>query len=128
MILLDSSVVIDLFRLQDDRMLDAILEHDAAICGVTRSEVLFGARDAGHREKLIAALELFKSVQLPETIWDHVGDNLATLRVNGVSVPFADAIIATVAMLHGIELWARDQHFLLIGQVIPALRLFREAS
>lgn len=37
MILLDSSVVIDLFRAQDDRILDLILEHDAAICGITHA-------------------------------------------------------------------------------------------
>src|SRR5215210_4959881 len=86
MILLDSSVVIDLFRLQDDRILDVILEHEAAICGITRAEVLYGARDPSHRDKLIAALALFQSLALPETTWDKVGDNLATLRTSGVTV------------------------------------------
>ena len=128
MILLDSSVVIDLFRAQDDRILDVVLEHDAAICGITRAEVLYGARDASHRVKLIAALDLFQSLALPETIWDRVGDNLATLRESAITVPLADAIIATVAMMNNVELWARDQHFLLIAQVMPALNLFRETS
>ena len=128
MILLDSSVVIDLFRAHDDRILDVILEHDAAICGITRAEVLYGARDVSHRVKLIAALDLFQSVSLPEAIWDQIGDNLAVLRASGVTVPLADAIIATVAMTNDVELWARDQHFPLIGQVIPALKLFKEAS
>jgi predicted nucleic acid-binding protein len=114
MILLDSSVVIDLFRAQDDRILDVILEHDAAICGITRAEVLYGARDANHRVKLIAALDLFQYLALPETIWDQVGDNLAALRTSGVTVPLADAIVATVAMMNNVELWCRDQHFPLI--------------
>lgn len=128
MILLDSSVVIDLFRAQNDRILDVILEHDAAICGITRAEVLYGARDASHRVKLIAALDLFQSLALPETIWDQVGDNLATLRMSGVTVPLADAIIATVAMINNVELWARDQHFPLVAQVMPSLKLFQEMS
>ena len=126
MILLDSSVVIDLFRKQDDHILDVILEHEAAICGITRAEVLYGARDPSHRAKLVAALALFQSLALPETTWDHVGDNLAMLRASGVTVPLADAIIATVAMMNDVELWARDQHFPLIGQVMPALKLFQE--
>ena len=105
-----------------------ILEHDAAICGISRAEVLYGARDANHRVKLLAALDLFQSLPLPETIWDQVGDNLAMLRASGVTVPLADAIIATVAMTNDVELWARDQHFPLIGQVMPALKLFKEAS
>ena len=128
MILLDSSVVVDLFRAQDDGILDVIMEHDAAICGITRAEVLYGARDATHRVKLIAALDLFQYLALPETIWDQVGDNLAALRASGVTVPLADAIIATVAMTNNVELWARDQHFLLIKQVMPALKLFQETS
>jgi len=128
MILLDSSVVIDLFREQDDRILNVILDHEAAICGITRAEVLYGARDANHRLRLIAALDLFHSLALPETIWDRVGDNLATLRASGVTVPLADAIIATVAMMNNVELWARDQHFPLIGHLILALRLFKEQS
>ncbi len=128
MILLDSSVVIDLFRAQDDHILDVILEHDAAICGITRAEVLYGARDASHRVKLIAALDLFLSISLPDTIWDQVGDNLALLRAGGMTVPLADAIVATVAVTNDVELWARDQHFPLIRQVMPALKLFQEAS
>jgi predicted nucleic acid-binding protein len=128
MILLDSSVVIDLFRDQDDRILDVILDRDAAICGITRAEVLYGARDASHRVKLMAALDLFQSLALPETIWDQVGDNLVGCRTHGLTVPLADAVIATVAMTNNVELWARDRHFLLIKQVMPALRLFQETS
>lgn len=128
MMLLDTSVVIDLFRAQNDRILDVILEQDVAVCGITRAEVLHGARDASHRVKLMAALDLFQSVALPEAIWDQVGDNLAALRASGITVPLADAIIATLAITNDIELWARDQHFLLIRQVLPALKLFQEMS
>jgi predicted nucleic acid-binding protein len=128
MILLDTSVVIDLFRAQEDRVLDVILQHDAAICGVTRAEVLSGARDASHRVKLTAALDLFQTLLLPEGVWDHVGNNLATMRTSGITVPLADAILATVAMTSNIGLWARRHHFQLIGRVFPALKLFKETS
>jgi predicted nucleic acid-binding protein len=128
MILVDTSVVIDFLRSSDVSILDAILEHDAAICGVTRAEVLHGARDGNHRQSLIAALDLFGSAPLPESIWDVVGQNLAELRASGVTVPLADAVIATVAASNGVALWTRDKHFERIQQVMPALQLFKEQA
>jgi predicted nucleic acid-binding protein len=59
MILLDTSVVIDYLRTADARMLAVFQAEDAAICGVTRAEVLHGARDPAHRAQLIAALDAF---------------------------------------------------------------------
>jgi predicted nucleic acid-binding protein len=107
MILLDSSVVIDLFRAQDDRILDVILERDAAICGITRAEVLYGARDASHRVKLMAALDLFQSLALPEAIWDQVGDNLAGLRTRGLTRIFHPWETERVFRLVGVEVGIR---------------------
>jgi predicted nucleic acid-binding protein len=69
MILLDTSVVIDLLRSNDADLLNAVIANDAAICGVTRAEVLHGARDANHRQKLIAALDLFQQLPVTETTW-----------------------------------------------------------
>ena len=83
-----------------------------------------GARDASHRQSLIAALDLFQSVPLPEAIWDVVGQNLASLRASSVTVPFTDAVIATVAASNGIALWTRDKHFKRIQQVLPVLAPF----
>jgi predicted nucleic acid-binding protein len=40
----------------------------------------------------------------------------------GVTVPFSDAIIATVAIENGVELWTRDRQFTLIQSVLPALK------
>jgi predicted nucleic acid-binding protein len=63
----------------------------------------------------------------PETAWDALGDNLCALRGKGVNVPLADGLLATLAIMHGAELWTRDAHFGLIQKVLPALRLFTES-
>jgi len=126
MILVDTSVVIDFIRTGDARLRALFVAHNAAICGITRAEVLYGTRNAAHRPQLIAALNSFSQVAIPDVLWDEVGDNLAALRAGGVTVPFPDAVIATVAISNDIELWTRDAQFLHIQRVLPNLRLFVE--
>jgi predicted nucleic acid-binding protein len=126
MILTDSSVVIDFLRTGDAKLRQIVVAQQAAVCGITRAEVLHGTRDAAHRAKLMAALGLFGQVPIPDALWDEVGDNLAALRAAGVTVPFPDVVIATVAMAHDLELWAHDNQFALIQHVLPRLRLFQE--
>jgi len=126
MILVDTSVVIDYLRTSDPRMLAVFQAQDAAICGVTRAEVLHGLRSAAHRQHLIAALDSFRQEAIPQSMWDDVGANLANLRMRGVTVPLADVIIATVAISLGVDLWTRDAQFQLIQVVLPGLQLLAE--
>ena len=89
MILLDSSVVIDELRRPNARARRLFTETGAVICGVTRAEVLQGARTP------------------------------AEVR---------DAIAATLAIQHGIEVWARDSHYKTFQEFIPELKLFEEPA
>ena len=43
-----------------------------------------------------------------------------------MTVPFPDAVVATLAIANNLELWTRDAHFTLIQQWLPALKLFQE--
>jgi predicted nucleic acid-binding protein len=126
MILTDTSVVVDFLRTADPKLRHLIVVNNAAICGVTRAEILHGARNPAHRQRLLRALNLFHQVPFPDLLWDDVGDHLAALRAAGVTVPLADVIIATVAIANDIELWTRDQQFALIQAILPKLRLFQE--
>jgi predicted nucleic acid-binding protein len=126
MILADTSVVIDYLRTGDPKLLGLFAAHNAAICGITRAEVLHGTRNPAHRPRLTAALNTFSQIAIPESLWDDIGDNLAALRLAGATVPFADVVIATVAIANGVELWTRDSQFIHIQRVLTALRLFVE--
>jgi predicted nucleic acid-binding protein len=126
MILVDSSVLIDALRKPDPRLQNLFLVHQAAVCGVTIAEVLCGARDAGHFQNLAIALGQFPSVPFPETYWNAAASNLFELRSRGVTVPFPDALIATIAIECDLELWTRDAQFGHIQRILPALRLFKE--
>ncbi len=126
MILTDTSVVIDFVRTADRKLQQLIVAHAATICGVTRAEVLIGARNAAHRVRMLAVLQLFQQLPIPDTLWGDIGDNLAALRRSGITVPFNNVVIATVAVSNGIELWTRDKQFAMMQQILTPLQLFQE--
>ncbi len=127
MILVDASVIIEYLRSQDPKLLSVLQSNGAAICGVTRAEVLAGSRNPKQRQRLVALLDSLNQIALDDAIWDGVGDHLATLRASGITVPFPDAVLSALAIFMDIELWARDQHFPLIQRVFRTLKLFQES-
>jgi len=126
MILVDASVLINFLRTKDAKM-DALLRSlPVAVCGVTRAEILAGARNPKERQKLVTFLQPFQHVPISDSTWENVGDNLAALYAKGISVPFPDAVLATLGIENGIEVWSRDPHFPTMQTILPAVKLFQE--
>ena len=125
MILIDTSILVDYFRSPTDRMLRLFEDRTAAICGVTRAEVLAGARNPADLDRIAGSLDVLAQVFIVEEFWDLLGNYLSLLRAAGVTVPFADAMIATLAIENDLELWTRDAHFVRIQGVLTGLRLFQ---
>lgn len=126
MTLVDTSVVIDFLRSGDAKLLGLFQSLPGSVCGTTRAEILHGARNPADHSRVITILNAFVQTPTPETVWDAVGDLLATLRANGLTFPFNDVVIASVAISAGVELWTRDNQFQLIQKHEPRLRLFQE--
>jgi predicted nucleic acid-binding protein len=126
MILVDTGVLIDFLRTKDAKLGALFQGLPVAICGVVRAEILAGARGAADRQRLVTFLTPFRPVSTLESIWDKVGDTLSTLGAVGIIVPLCDALLATLAIENDIELWARDPHFRIIQQHVPALKFFQE--
>jgi predicted nucleic acid-binding protein len=126
MILSDTGVLFNFLRTKDAKLAHLLRTHSVAICGAVRAEVLAGSRNPNDRQRLMTFLQPFHYVPLPESCWDRVGENLAVLYGAGVSVPFADAVIATLGIENNVEVWARDPHYALIQKHLPALKLFQE--
>lgn len=126
MILVDANVIIGYLKKPDPKILGLFHAHQAAVCGITRAEVLHGALNPADRHRLFNQLNVFAQVTIPTSIWDAVGDALAALRAGGITVPFPDVVLACVAIEYGIELWTRDAHFSLMQTVLSSLMLFRE--
>ena len=96
-----------------------------AVCGVVRAELLHGAVSAKDFANITTMLEAFDEFNLEIPDWQILGDNLYNLRKKGISVPFSDAIIATIALKHGIPIWTGDRHFLLIQSVLTGLNIYQ---
>ena len=126
--LIDASVIFDHTRNKDPRLVGWFKQYQPAVCGITRMEVLHGSRGPRDRRKLLTFLNRFIQAPSPETIWDQVGHNLTLLRSNGLTIPVPDVILATVAIHHDLEVWARDHHFPLMQKWLPALKLFQEPA
>ena len=126
MILVDTTVVVAYLRSADARLPALFSAHQVGICGITRAEIIHGVRNPADLARFVAALNSFQQVSIPDSLWDEVGSHLAALRAAGLPTPFADVIIAALAIHLGVELWSRDQHHVAIQRIIPTLRLFQE--
>jgi predicted nucleic acid-binding protein len=126
MILTDTSIIIDYLRAPESRLVKIIRGHGAAICGPTIAEVYAGARTPADFKKYDQALSLFSIVPIPKKIWPALGRNLALLGSKGITFPFPDALVATVAIENDLEIWQHDRHFPDIQKVIPTLKFFHE--
>ena len=69
-------------------------------------------------------LEAFDEKPFGFNDWQVLGNNLYKLRRKGLTVPFSDAMIATLAIKYDIPVWTGDKHFALIKNVLTDLRLF----
>ena len=111
MILTDTSVLIRQYRSPDLKRYHLIRTIDPVVCGVTVAEMYAGTRTAAQHSGTTAILAFFGRIQFPEPLWETVGHHSRVLLANGLTVPFADVMIATLAMDQGLELWTYDTHF-----------------
>lgn len=126
MILTDTSVVIVYERAPSPRLHKIVAANDAVVCGITVAELFAGVRNPRTEARVRTALADFRTLAIPDALWEQVGRNQSALLARGVTVPLTDTILATLALSLGVELWAYDAHFGLAQSVLPALRLFVE--
>ena len=124
MILVDTNIIIDFWRNPSEALKKIFLEETVAICGITKAELMHGAKSEKDLLTISEALSDFEYIPLDESIWDEVGKLLYRLRKNGITVPFQDVVLSALALRHNLLLWTNDNHFALIKTVIKDLRLF----
>lgn len=128
MLLVDSGIVIAYLRTREARLQELLQTRQAAVTGVVRAEVMAGAKDPADDADTELALNALGQVDFPHALWDDVGRNRGKLFAAGLSIPFNDVVLATLAIHLDIDLWSRDRHFPMIQAVLPALKLFREPT
>ena len=124
MILADTNIIIDFWRNPDEKSAHVFRTEDVAICGVVKAELLHGARSTEDYQRIVLALADFPCVEMRETDWGSLGSYLYRLRTHGVTVPFQDAIIATLAISNKASVWTNDKHFTSMKSVLPELQIY----
>lgn len=124
MILVDTNIIVDFWRKPTEALKKVFLEEIVAICGITKAELMHGARSEKDLLTISEALSDFEYIPLDESIWDEVGKLLYRLRKSGITVPFQDIVLCALALKYNLLLWTNDKHFALIKMEIEYLRLF----
>ncbi len=125
MILLDTSIVIQLCRRPLGSTPIALPQDDVCICGVTTAEMLQGIRSDREAFFVSEMLSRFHHIPIEEDVWSETGLLLRELRRSGITIPFPDAIIMAVARQQNLAVWTTDTHFSLAQQVLTDLRLYQ---
>ena len=124
MILVDTNIFIDFWRNPKDEIKNILENENIYVCGVVKAELLLGAKDIHSYKKISAALNCFPEVLTNVGFWDDLSTYLFNMKIKGVTVPFQDAMIATIAISNNLKLWTRDKHFYKMKEILTNLELF----
>ena len=120
--LADSNVFIDFWHGKNFEKYSRIFTiHEVVLCGVVVAELIQGACSDKNRQKIEETLSLFEQINLED--WGTFGNQLYDLRIHGITVPFQDAMIASVAVKHCLPVLTNDRHFVRMQRTMPELKL-----
>jgi len=123
-ILVDTNIIIDFWRMPTESLKKVFLKETVAICGITKAELMYGAKSESDLITISEALSDFEYIPLDESIWHEVGKLLYRLRKSGITVPFQDIVLCALTLEYDLLLWTNDKHFALIKMEIEDLKLF----
>ena len=124
MVIADSSVWIVFQRDPDSavgRDMDSLLgEGKVVMVGPVLAEILQGSRSENEFAFFADRMTALPFLDAEQNTWLQVGGLSFHLRKRGLTVAFADLIIAALAIQHGVPVYTLDQDF----QRIPGLQLY----
>jgi hypothetical protein len=127
MVLVDTSAWIELHRRDGNPAVKFAVrglldEFEATLCGPVEMEYLGGARPA-ERERLQAWCNILPYVRNDQKLWRKAAANFALLKQKGVTAPWNDVLIATIALEADCRVYAVDKHFAAMAPIL-SLRLY----
>ncbi len=128
MVIVDTSTWIEFFRRDGDPAVKLAVrglldEFEATLCGPVELEFLGGAREH-EREKIQKWFNILPYATNDQKLWRKAASHWATMRKNGVTIPWNDALIATITLEQGCRVYAVDKHFDAMAQPL-GLRLYK---
>ncbi|MDO8688401.1 MAG: PIN domain-containing protein, partial [Dehalococcoidia bacterium] len=91
---------------------DTLLREDrVATSGMVMLELLGGSRNDGEYNRLRAMFSAVHALDVDASTWWKASRLAFEVRRKGLTIPFTDLLIATVAMQHDAAVLHRDRHF-----------------
>jgi predicted nucleic acid-binding protein len=120
MILLDTNILIEIYR--DNVAIASIVDNipEVAVSDVVRAELFYGARNKRDLQEISADLEELTVLSLLPQISEMAVDLVKTYCLSH-KLKFADALIAATAIFHNIELFTLNRKDFVY---IPNLKLY----
>ncbi len=128
MVLVDTSAWIEFHR-RDGKpavklaMVALLQEYEATLCGPVEMEFIGGARPS-EAARIKAEWSIIPYLSNDQKIWRKAAGIYARLRANGLTVPWNDALIATLAIEADCRVYAVDKHFEAMPRFTP-VRLYQ---
>lgn len=128
MVLVDTSAWIELHRRDGDPAVKLgvrglLDDFEAALCGPVEMEYLGGARSA-ERERLQAWCNVLPYLRNDQKIWRKTAVNFSLLKQKGITAPWNDVLIASIALEHDCRVYAVDRHFTAMAPIL-GFRLYQ---
>lgn len=128
LVLVDSCMWIHALRLNGDRDIKLginglLQEYMALLCGPVELEVMGGASKA-ERKMIKKYFDIMPYRKSDHTIWREAVETSWIIRDQGLSVPWNDAIIATIAKKFSYRVYSEDKHFKMIAEIL-GIRLYQ---
>jgi len=120
MILLDTNILIEIYRDNVDIVTIVDNMQEIAVCDVVRAELFYGARNKYELQEISTDLEELTVLSLLPQI-SEMAVNLVKTYCLSHKLEFADALIAATAIFHNIELFTLNTKDF---AYIPNLKLY----
>jgi len=116
MILIDTSAWLfalrkDFHPIVKERIEQLLVESDVAICGMIALELLGGTKSEKEYLRLKSRLDALYYVEADKVLWDLSSKLAFDLKRKGISIPYADIVIAASALRERAILVHADSHF-----------------
>jgi len=122
LVLVDTSAWIELHRKDGNPAVKYAVrglldEYEAALCGPVEMEYLGGARPED-RDRLQAWCNILPYIRSDQKLWRKAATNFSLLKSKGITAPWNDVLIATIAVEAECRVYAVDKHFTAMAPVL----------
>jgi predicted nucleic acid-binding protein len=120
MVLVDTSAWIEFFRRDGNpggklAMKSLVESLEATLCGPVEMEFLGGA-SPHERPRIQSRFDILPYLKNDQKIWREAALNYTTLRTAGITIPWNDVLVSSIALRENCRVYSIDHHFEAVSQ------------